>query len=93
MCISGKIGAKIKIPTTNIGKIEYLFGEDQSRYLIEIKDKNIKEVSKILDKSSIYYEIIGKTQKKYLDLENEFKIDIDELAKINSDWFKNYFRN
>ncbi len=93
MCISGKIGAKIKIPNTNIGKIEYLFGEDQSRYLVEIDDKNIKEVSKILDKNSIYYEVIGKTQKKCLGLENEFNIDIDELSRINSAWFKNYFKN
>ena len=84
---------KIKITNTNIGKIEYLFGEDQSRYLVEIDDKNIKEVSKILDKNSIYYEVIGKTQKKCLDLENEFNIDIDELSRINSAWFKNYFKN
>ena len=35
MCISGKIGAKIKLPRNNIDPHEYLFGEDQSRYLIE----------------------------------------------------------
>ena len=91
MCISGQIGAKIKIPRTNIGKHEYLFGEDQSRYLIEVKDKNKNEVSEILDKNSIYYEIIGKTQKNTLDLEKEFKIKLEDLNTINSSWFKKYY--
>ena len=93
MCISGKIGAKIKIPSNSIGKFEYLFSEDQSRYLVEIKDNNIKEVSKILDENSIYYEFIGKTQKVFLDLHNEFKVEVVELDKLNSDWFKNYIRD
>ena len=40
MCIAGKIGAKIKLSQDSINLHEYLFGEDQSRYLIEIKEKN-----------------------------------------------------
>jgi len=92
MCISGKIGAKIKIPRNDIGQHEYLFGEDQSRYLIEIKEKNKKEVSEILDKNSVYYEIIGKTQKDNLDLDKEFKIKLTDLSELNSFWFKNYFK-
>jgi len=92
MCLSGKIGAHIKIPQNNIGKHEYLFGEDQSRYLLEIDKKNKMEVSKLLEKSSVYYEIIGKTQKDSLDLEKEFNIKLSELSKINSVWFRNYFK-
>jgi len=93
MCITGNMGAKIKIPTTNIGKIEYLFSEDQSRYLIEIQEKHIKEVTKILDKNSIYYELIGKTQKEYLNIDKEFTIEVAELSKLNSVWFKNYYKD
>ena len=93
MCITGNMGAKIKIPITNIGKIEYLFSEDQSRYLIEIQEKHIKEVTKILDKNSIYYELIGKTQKEYLNIDKEFTIEVAELSKLNSVWFKNYYRD
>jgi len=91
MCISGKIGAKIKIPKNSIGLHEYLFGEDQSRYLIEVSEKNKGEVSKILEKNSIFYEILGKTQKDSLDLDKEFNIKINELNKLNSFWFRNYF--
>ena len=92
MCISGKIGAKIKIPGNNISPHEYLFGEDQSRYLIEVNEKNKDEVSEILKKSNIYYEIIGKTQKDCLYLNEEFNIKLTDLSKSNSFWFKNFFR-
>ena len=92
MCISGNIGAKIKIPLENIDANKYLFGEDQSRYLIEISRKNKGEVCEILEKNNIYYEIIGKTQEKNLDLNREFSIKIEDLNKLNSSWFKNYYK-
>ena len=44
MCISGKMGAKIKIPQKSSGINEYLFGEDQSRYLVELNEKNKDKV-------------------------------------------------
>ena len=92
MCISGKIGARIKLPKNNINQHEFLFGEDQSRYLIEINKKNKEEVSKLLEKNSIYYEILGKTQSKSLELEKEFNMTLVELIELNSFWFKNYFK-
>jgi len=91
MCISGNIGVKIKIPRNDISPNEYLFGEDQSRYLIELDKSKEDEVFKILKKSSIYYEKIGHSQKERLELDNEFSIKLDELNKLNSGWFKNYF--
>ena len=92
MCISGNIGAKIKIPNDKISPHEYLFGEDQSRYLIEVNEKNKNEVYKILEKNSIFYEMLGKTQKDSLVLDKEFNIKLNDLNKLNSFWFKNYFK-
>jgi phosphoribosylformylglycinamidine synthase len=92
MCISGKIGAKINLPKSIINPHEYLFGEDQSRYLIEVNRKNKKEVSKILEENSIYYELLGKTQPKNLELDNEFTLNVADLAELNSLWYKNYFK-
>ena len=37
MCIKGKKGIKIKKPNYLINQFEYLFGEDQGRYIVEIK--------------------------------------------------------
>jgi len=92
MCISGKIGAKIKVPQNNLGIHKYLFGEDQSRYIIEVSKKNKNEVSKILEENNIYYDIIGKTQNDRISLENEFDVKLSELEKLNTFWFRNYFK-
>ena len=91
MCIGGKIGAKIKLPKSTINSHEYLFGEDQSRYIIEISEKNKKNVMKMLEENSVYYDSIGKTHSDTLDLGKELNIKIDELEKLNSSWFKRYF--
>ena len=92
MCIAGKIGAKIKVPQNNLGIHKYLFGEDQSRYIIEVSKKNKNEVSKILEENNIYYDIIGKTQNDRISLENEFDVKLSELDELNTFWFRNYFK-
>ena len=91
MCLKGNIGAKIKVPKSKMSLNEYLFGEDQSRYIIEVSDKNIDEVGKTLDKNGIFYELIGKTQKENLEIDKEFSEKLNNLYKLNSFWFKNYF--
>ena len=91
MCRSNSIGVKIKIPNGGINAHEYFFGEDQSRYLIEVDKKNINEVCNILNKNSVYYEMLGKTQKDIFSIVNEFNIKINELNKLSSQWFKNYY--
>ena len=55
------------------------------------ENKNIK-IKDIIEKNSVYYEIIGKTQKDYLDLDKKFKIELTELNELNSLWFKSYFK-
>ena len=92
MCMSGDIGAKIKKPRNNLDINEYFFAEDQSRYLLEVNEKNKKNVCEIFEKNSIYYEILGKTQKKSLDLEGEFSVKVDDLDKLNKSWFKEYYK-
>ena len=92
MCILGKIGAKIKIPQSNISKHEYLFGEDQSRYIIEVNHKNAKEVEKNLKNNNVYYDLLGQTQKNTLVIDKELKITVDELNQLNKYWYSNYFK-
>ena len=92
MCIAGKIGAKIKVPQNNLDIHEYLFGEDQGRYIIEVSKKNKNEVSKIIEENNIYYDVIGKTQNDRISLENEFDVKLSELDELNTFWFRNYFK-
>ena len=50
--------------------------------MIEINEKNKNEVSKILEKNNIYYEIIGKTQKESLHLNKEFNISFIVVSQF-----------
>ena len=91
MCMTSNIGAKIKIPQNNINSHKYLFGEDQSRYIIEVKKDNKKEVCDILQKNAIYYEELGITQKENMELDEIFNISVKELNEININFFNKYF--
>ena len=90
MCIAGKLGADIKAPNSLINLNEYFFAEDQSRYIIEISENNYNDITKILDKNSVFFEKIGITQKDRLVLKKEFDISVEELKKANNSWFSKY---
>ncbi len=90
MCIKGNKGIQIKKPKFLINEIEYFFAEDQGRYLIEINPKELKEVSKILDKNSVHYDEIGKIIDKEIIIDQKTKLTIDELKSYNTNWLKSY---
>ena len=90
MCIKGNKGIQIKKPKFLINEIEYFFAEDQGRYLIEINPKDLKEVSKILDKNSVHYDEIGKIIDKQMIIDQKTKLTIDELKSYNTNWLNSY---
>ncbi len=73
-----------------INEIEYLFAEDQGRYIIEINPENFKEVSKILDKNSVHHEELGIIIEKEMIINEKTKVTIDELKSYNTTWLTNY---
>ena len=90
MAMSSNYGIKIEKPKKIRNPIEYFFGEDQGRYIVEINKDNLKKVEKVLQKNDIYYELIGITQKKYFEIKGLMKSDINDLFKINSQWYNQY---
>ena len=90
MSLNTNFGVKINNPKTLRNLTEYFFGEDQGRYILEIELKNLNKVEKILKMNNIYYENIGFTQKKFFEIVGEFKADINDLFKINNQWYNNY---
>ena len=83
-------GAKIIKPKKLTNLFNYFFGEDQSRYILEIEKGNLEKVEKILKNNNIFYENIGSTQKEYFEIQGELKININALHKINNQWDNNY---
>ncbi len=90
MSIGSNYGVKIIKPKKLTNLIKYFFGEDQSRYILEIDKKNIEKLEKILKNNNVYYEIIGTTQKDYFEIEGELKIDTKKLYNVNNKWYNNY---
>ncbi len=90
MSIQSDFGLKVYKPKKLTKFIKYLFGEDQGRYVLEIDKEKLKKVEEILKNNNIFYEQIGVTQKDFFEVEDEFKIDIKKLHKINNQWYNNY---
>ena len=90
MALNSNYGAKIYKPKKLTNLFEYLFGEDQARYITEIEEKNLSMAEKILKENNVYFENIGFTQKEYLEIEGELKISTKDLFKINNEWYNNY---
>jgi phosphoribosylformylglycinamidine synthase II len=90
MCIKGKKGINIKKPKYLINEIEYLFAEDQGRYIIEINEKNFKKVADILNKNAVHFDELGKITENELYINDKTKVTIDELSTSNKSWLLNY---
>ena len=90
MCIKGNKGIEFSKPKFFITEIEYLFSEDQGRYIIEIDPKNLKKVTNILEKNSVHYDQLGKIIDKEVIINSKTKVTIDELKSYNTNWLNNY---
>ena len=89
MCIAGKIGAKINTNRAFEDRIKFLFGEDQSRYIIEVNRNNLEQVKILLAQNKIDHLEIGHTQKESLEID-EIKISIENMIELNNKWFVDY---
>ena len=90
MSMASGLGLKIEKPSKLSNLMEYYFGEDQGRYLLEIEPKNFQKVINILDQDNIFNEKVAIVQKDNLEILGELKISVDDLCKFNNTWYKNY---
>ena len=91
LCIFNKIGIKINIPKKFTQTPEkWIFGEDQSRYLLIVKKKF--SIEKFAAKDKVKITKIGKVFGNSLDFINHFEISVKKLININNKWFKNFLK-
>ena len=90
MCIKGKKGATLKKPNYLINQFEYLFGEDQGRYIIEIDKNNLQNVIKILEENSVHFDELATVSENNLIIDNKSKVSIDDLIKSHTTWLTKY---
>ncbi len=90
MCIKGNKGINIKRPKYLINEMEYFFGEDQGRYILEISNKDLKKVTDILNKNAVHFDELGIITENELYINDKTKVTIDELSTSNKSWLTNY---
>ena len=92
MCMAGAIGAKISTNLTGPERVKYLFGEDQARYIIEIKKDDLNSLVQMAKEQEISMTQLGSTNLEQFAID-EIKISVDEMIKLNNNWFYNYNSN
>jgi phosphoribosylformylglycinamidine synthase II len=92
MCMAGTIGAKISTNLTGPERVKYLFGEDQARYIIEIKKEGLNSLVQMAKEQEISMTQLGSTNLEQFAID-EMKISVDEMIKLNNNWFYNYNSN
>jgi phosphoribosylformylglycinamidine synthase subunit PurL len=90
MCIKGNKGISLKKPKFLISEIEYFFAEDQSRYIVEITNKDFKKVTDILNKNAVHFDELGTINENQLYINEKTKVTIDELKTSNTNWLISY---
>ena len=93
MCIKGKKGATLKKPNYLINQFEYLFGEDQGRYIVEISKDDLESATKILQENSVHFDELGSVIDDSLIIDDKTKVSIDDLIKSHTNWLTNYMEN
>jgi phosphoribosylformylglycinamidine synthase len=91
MAISSKIGADIKVTSTNL--IAELFGEDQARYIITCANADQDTILKAAQAADVAATVIGKTTKDKLILNSNYQIEIKQLQAAHSNTLPSFFHN
>ena len=93
MCIKGRKGFRIKKPKQLINEFQYLFAEDQGRYIVEIEKENYKQVMEMLQKNSVHYDELGVVLDKDIFIDDKTKVSIDDLMDSNNNWLKSFMES
>jgi phosphoribosylformylglycinamidine synthase len=92
MCMSGKIGANISTNLIDAERIKFLFGEDQARYVIEVKSADYNNIVKLAKEKEVSLLQIGSTKAENLTID-DMKITVEDMLILNNKWFHNYNSN
>jgi len=93
MCIKGNKGMKFNKFKSLINKFEYLFAEDQGRYIVEIDKNNLNKATEILKNNSVHFDELGILKEKDIEVEDKSVFKLEDLKKEYKNWLKKYMIN
>jgi len=91
MVLGGNIGCRVSMPKEIKSKNGWLFGEDQSRFLVTTS--NPESLLSLAKEENVYAENIGKTGGLALTVSGETPISIKEMRVAHEGWLPNYMAN
>ncbi|MEM7022529.1 MAG: AIR synthase-related protein, partial [Pseudomonadota bacterium] len=86
MVLASGIGADLTLPEGCDSAAAWLFGEDQSRYLIAVAPDRMDEVHAQAARAGVLLRRVGTTGGVALTLDGVNAISLEELAEIHSGW-------
>jgi len=84
LCMQTKIGCSVsldKVPSEKLSEDRLLFSESHSRYLLVVKQKNLKQIQSFLGRKTISYNVIG----KFIGDQILFQKDTEPIIKLSVD--------
>ena len=93
MSIKANKGVKLFSIDGLVNKFEYFFGEDQGRYIVEIKPENLENFENMLKKDSIHFDKLGVIEGNKIMYGNDLKISIDDIREGYKNWLKEFMVN
>ena len=88
MALAGGVGARIEVPADGPPAHAWLFGEDQGRYLIAVKDP--ETILAAADGEAVPARRIGTTGGASLTVGDAYTISLSELRKAYEGWLPDY---
>ena len=88
MCLPSGIGVELKMDNS----IPYLFGEDQSRYILAATSAQKDTVIAAAKKQNVTITEIGITKGAAFTLDSKINLEISALKKLNESWMPDYMK-
>ncbi len=94
MCIPKNIGAILNISdviASTGNAIKACFGEDQARYILAVDQQYVKQIMLQAQEKNIEYHLIGETAGDKIFIEGGYcNLEINKLAKLHTEWLRDY---
>ena len=88
MALAGNIGARIELPGDNTILLDWLFGEDQARYIVTVADP--APILAAAKEAGVPAAVIGRTSGMALTVAGDAPISLDELRDAHEGWLPRY---
>ncbi|MCF6344044.1 MAG: phosphoribosylformylglycinamidine synthase subunit PurL [Devosiaceae bacterium] len=91
MAMAGNIGAKVN-QLNGLNPLATFFAEDQGRYIVSIKRRNLERVLEMSENNDVFTAWIGVTGGDSLQLGQTTPIPIAKLKKAHEGWFPEFMK-